>query len=514
MASAAPGRLRVPGAGSAALALALFVSAGCGEPPVDVVLVQVNDVYEIGYVDGRPSTLARLAGLISSLEATGTEAVPVLAGDFLSPSALGEAPVDGERLKGRQMVDVLNRVGIRYVTLGNREFDLDREELRARQRESTFGWLAANLQGTDTGELLEGLGAWDTVRVRSPSGAELVIGLIGLTFTDVGSTADWVRAQDPLAVMREAFPALEGISDVQVALTHLPLDLDRELARAFPGLDLILGGHEHDGHDVRPGPGLARITKARANAETAWVHRLRVDPRTGALSVESEQVDLTGEGQRDIRPDSAVQRRVEEWFDRAFVAFAAVGIRPREIVGEVPQLDGRESTVRFGPSRLTGLIAQAMLRCDAGGSGSPRVALYNSGGIRVDDVLGPGTITEYDVLRVLPFGGAVVRVDVPGSVVSALLDHGRAADASGAGSFLQTSENVTGSVAAWSVDGAPLDPLARYTLVVNDFVAGGYESPGVPIDRAHPWDTIAEMRLALIGAIRGDTMLSGCLPPA
>ena len=38
-------------------------------------------------------------------------------------------------------------------------------------------------------------------------------------------------------------------------------------------------------------------------------------------------------------------------------------------------------------------------------------AFFNAGSIRIDDVLAPGPITQYDVIRVLPFGGAVVEVE-------------------------------------------------------------------------------------------------------
>src|SRR5690242_4932886 len=63
-------------------------------PPVTVTLVHLNDVYEILPVEGGKSGgLARVATVIKQLKATRTPVVTTLAGDYLSPSALGTAVV-------------------------------------------------------------------------------------------------------------------------------------------------------------------------------------------------------------------------------------------------------------------------------------------------------------------------------------------------------------------------------------------------------------------------------------
>ena len=64
--------------------------------------------------------------------------ITTLGGDYVSPSALGTARVNGERLNGRQMVAVLNAVGIDWATFGNHEFDIPEAALRARLAESKF----------------------------------------------------------------------------------------------------------------------------------------------------------------------------------------------------------------------------------------------------------------------------------------------------------------------------------------------------------------------------------------
>src|SRR6187200_3435981 len=108
--ASAPSRAQVPSAVPAATA---------------ITFAHFNDVYEIDAVEnGASGGIARLATTLDRLRRTSAPVVTTLGGDFLSPSALGTAVVAGERLDGRQMVDLLNTVGLQWATLGNHEFDL------------------------------------------------------------------------------------------------------------------------------------------------------------------------------------------------------------------------------------------------------------------------------------------------------------------------------------------------------------------------------------------------------
>ena len=92
---------------------------------VTFTILHFNDVYEITPVEGgRAGGLARVATLRHRLLAADPHTLTVLAGDFFSPSALGTARVDGARLNGRQMVAVLNAVGVDVAALGNHGFDV------------------------------------------------------------------------------------------------------------------------------------------------------------------------------------------------------------------------------------------------------------------------------------------------------------------------------------------------------------------------------------------------------
>ena len=83
-----------------------------------MTILQMNDVYSAGPVDGGSAGgLARVATIIQQLEKEGKTVVPLLSGDFLSPS------VASTIFQGRQMVEALNALPLDLVTIGNHEFD-------------------------------------------------------------------------------------------------------------------------------------------------------------------------------------------------------------------------------------------------------------------------------------------------------------------------------------------------------------------------------------------------------
>ena len=432
-----------------------------------VTILQMNDVYEITPVEGgRAGGLARVATLRQRLLAEGHPVVTVLAGDFYGPSALGTARVDGERLAGRQMVAVLNALGLDVAALGNHEFDLSEEAFRARLAESRFATVSANVAAAG------GAAPFAGVRDRLVLPLAVAPGdTVRLGFTSVvlpSTPKPYVTYGDPLPTLAAAAARLDPEADVEVALTHLTFADDATAAATIPGLDLVLGGHEHDNVRALRGPRFVPVMKADANARTVWVHRLTVDRATRAVTTESELVRITDA----IPDDPAVAAEVARWVEAASAGFRADGFEPARVATVTTEaLDGREATVRTRAAPLGQLLAEAYRRAAA--ADAPVAAVFNSGSIRVDDEIAAGPFTEYDAIRVLPFGGEVLTVRLPGAVLARVLDAGEANV--GTGGFLQTS-GVGRDAADWTVGGQPLDPAAVYTVATSDFLVSGRET--------------------------------------
>lgn len=476
----------------AALSLLLVAFAyGCGESaPPALTIVHFNDVYEIGPVEGgRVGGLARVATVINNLRRTNAPVMTTLGGDYLSPSALATARLDGEPIAGRQMVDVLNAVGLDYATLGNHEFDLAEPAFHARLAQSEFRIITSNVTDLN-GVPFPNTESFAVVPVRVGN-RDLKVGLLGVVLDS--NPRPWVRYL-PVLDSAKAAIAQMGAVDAIVALTHLSLEGDQELVTAIPEIDLSLGGHEHENWLIYRGPNLTPIIKADANVRSLAVISMTF-PTDQRPQISIRLAPITDA----ITADHTVDAEVARWTTVAFDAFRADGFTPDRVIAHLTtSLDGRESAVRNRSTNMTDLITTA-LDAEAGGVD---VAIMNGGSIRIDDQLPAGPVTEYDVIRVLPFGGNLVRMSMGGSLLARVLDVG--VTNQGTGGFLH-ARGVTRQGAQWMVQGKPLQPSVRYTVATTDFLMTGRETNLAFLTREHPLvrdvEDLRDIRLALMAEL-------------
>lgn len=441
-------------------------------PPATLTVLHINDVYEIAGVDGgRSGGLARVAALADRLRARGPLLV-TLGGDYLSPSPLGTARVDGQPLAGRQMVDVLNATGLQWATLGNHEFDGGEAVLKARLGESRFGVVTTNI--TDqTGALFPKTVSSAVFPVRV-GGRTIRVGLIGLTIAT--PPRPWVRYGNPIDAARNEVARLRDRTDAIIALTHLSVAEDKALVEAIPEIDLVLGGHEHENFVAHRGAGFTPIVKADANARSAAVVSLTFTSarRRPAVSARLQVLDAT------MPVKSSVDRLVQRWVQTALEGFRRDGFNPTRVIAAVPEpLDGREAAVRSGPTNLTDLILASMTREAA----MPDVTVLNAGSIRIDDVVPAGPLTEYDLIRVLPFGGTVVTALLRGDVLLDVLEAGQANR--GIGGYLHVFGAVS-TANGWTVGGNAIDRARQYRVAMPEFLLTGGEARMGFLTRTNP----------------------------
>src|SRR5258708_10478848 len=191
-----------------------------GRAQATITILHFNDVYEITPVEaGKAGGLARLARFRADLKAAHPGLITMLGGDYVAPSALGTARVAGERLNGRQMVAVLNALGLDWATFGNHEFDIPDAALRARLPESQFRMVSSNVTDGD-GALFPNTVRSAVIAAKTPAGT-VRLGLLGLTID--ANRQPSVRYAPPVEAARAAVAELKAECDVIVALTHLAL---------------------------------------------------------------------------------------------------------------------------------------------------------------------------------------------------------------------------------------------------------------------------------------------------
>jgi 5'-nucleotidase len=377
---------------------------------------------------------------------------------------LGTAKVDGKALAGQQMVAVLNAMGLDFATFGNHEFDIPEDSFYRRLKESQFKWVSSNVFNAK-GKPFPGIPQSRIINIQGDKGAVVRVGLIGLTIDS--NRRSYVSYRDPIEVAKEQVKLLKNKVDITIAITHLAIDRDRELAESVPEIDAIFGGHEHENIQQWRGQDFTPIFKADANARTVYIHNLLYDTKTRRLKIDSRLQPITNQ----IAEGPNTAKVVKQWVEKGFQAFRANGFVPEQLITNTSvTLDGLESSVRNRSTNLTDLIANAIFKEVPNAD----LAVFNGGSIRIDDAIAPGPITQYDVIRILPFGGKILAVDLEGSILERVLNQGQANR--GTGGYLQTA-NVSQDATSkkWLIAGKPLDPSRSYRIATSDFLVSGRE---------------------------------------
>lgn len=445
-----------------------------GDNQIDLTFLQLNDVYEIAPIsNGKEAGMARVETVHKELLNKNPNTYMFLAGDFFSPSLLGTLKYEGDKIAGRQMVEVMNAMNFDLVTFGNHEFDLKYKQFQNRLNESTFPWTIANaFHKVDdmTGPFYvehEGVKSFipDTyiMEAKDADGTHIKIGFFSVCLPV--NAPDYVSYTDIFEEAQKAYDKLTKEADLVFALTHLDLDDDKKLAEMLPGIPLIMGGHEH--YNMLVPVGDTQIAKADANARTVYIHNIHYNTKTKEVAVKSVLKPITDE----IAADPEVDKIVNKWQVIMKNKVGEVVAQPDEVIYVAAEpLDGRETYIRSEQTNLGKFIAASMQEVT-----NADCAFFNGGSVRIDDQL-HGNITPVDIFRTLPYGGAIFTLKVKGDFLKELLDFGRSHV--GKGAYLQRSgADWDAENEQWLIDGKALNPNKKYTLAINDFLLSGYDIP-------------------------------------
>jgi len=438
-------------------------------------IIQLNDVYEIAPLSGgQYGGMARVAHIRDSVQQLDPNTYMVLAGDFLNPSLLGTIKYNGERIYGKQMVEVMNAMNFDLVTFGNHEFDVTEEGLQKRLNESNFPWITANVRHIIANDTVpfeytrnsEIIPVPDTFTLypQDKDGTKIEVGFVSVTIPS--NPQPFVYYGDIFKESKRAYSDIKSKADIVLGLTHVSIDQDKEISNQNPGIAFIMGGHEHNNMLVESRN--AKITKADANAKTVYIHTFSYNKKTKKLDIDSELLTVDNK----IASKPSVEVIVEKWTNILETEIKQVISNPNEIIYNAnPPLDGTDSSNRSKQTNLGEIITNAMAlsftsNVDAG--------LVNGGSIRIDDMM-EGNITSMDVFRVLPFGGGVLKVNITGSLLKEVLDY--SVSKSGTGAYLQRYNISKNPEEQWIVGSSLLDENNTYTVAFSDFLLKGYDIP-------------------------------------
>jgi 2',3'-cyclic-nucleotide 2'-phosphodiesterase (5'-nucleotidase family) len=451
------------------VAAALCLAGGTAN--AQVTIYQVNDVYRIDAVDnGLVGGLGRAATLIEQSRRRGENVLILHGGDFIAPS------LESRYWGGKQMIDAMNFLHAKAPLIavpGNHEFDERSPTMLAEAiAASRFPWLASNLRLT-TGTPADQRIQQDTV-IRI---GNLRVGIFGLTIIDDARTYATVDTAY-LRIAQERIAALEAEgADVILALTHLPIELDREVAklrRTHPKLMWVVSGHEHYVFDEPMTDSTALLTNGESNARNVFRVKLTAG-KPPRLTSEMIRLDST------IAIDRAYQAQIEQKYRTEIERI--VPFFNQRIGTSSTLLDGREEAVRGGESTwgnyLTDVMRGAFPDIPAD------IAVLNGGAIRIDDIV-TGPIRWEHLARTFGFPTRVALVWLRGSDVIARVLEQSVSGEPGNGRFLQVSgvrfsfdrrlpagSRVSDVHVQRAGTWQPIDLNALYIVAVPDYSYGG-----------------------------------------
>lgn len=382
----------------------------------------------------------------------GRQTIFLLAGDLLTGTSYSTV------FKGTMGVELLNTMNLTAMVVGNHEFDYGitnlLENLKPRMK---FPLLSANILNS------EGKGLFEPYIVKRFEDSNACVLIMGLTTTRTPVTTSPKNVEkleflDPEAVAKQIL-ANAPTGCMVIALTHIGFKQDRLLAAAVPQINVIIGGHSHTKVDEPQKVGDTLVCQASAYAE--YVGRLDLDFKDGRiLSYQGKLVPLDP----SVREEKKISALIEDYKKR-------MGPELEKPLGVTDIfLDGSRSSVRSdNENDLCTLIAGIM----ATAVGAD-ISFLNGGAIR--NGLNQGVITMNDVYSALPFDDAIVKMDLKGSTIEALLQNSLELPQGSGGklkSFGIRYLNSDGKVRLMRIRGAQFDPSKSYSVAISEFLASG-----------------------------------------
>lgn len=454
------------------IALALFAVSCVSVPPPahHFRILQINDVYKIeGLANGTSGGLSRVRALREQLGADGTPVLLLHAGDFLFPSVMSKY------LDARPMVDVLNQLDgdeskadpLMVVTFGNHEFDKgDATILLKSLADSQFRWVATNTKyckaENDCNQTFAALSP-NVVDTMLVDVAGTRVGIFGLLLP---MSKSYVTTTDLRQAATNAIAQLRGGgAKMIIAITHENMPDDVALVQAVPGIDLVIGGHDH--LYARQQVGSTWVAKGDADAKKVLVYDVTVGNKVD-VSPRCVLVDAS------VPKDAKVDDAVSKWMNQ-LDGLIPGGAKTR--IGDTKYLlEGTEPAVRGKETALGNLLVDA-----ARDRMHTDIAFLNGGSIRINDDIPAGApITNYDLEGVFYYTNVLVAFELTGQQLLDILNNSISLADSGDGRFLQISgfrfkygkvgDKFVVNASDVMVGGAPLDLAKKYTATTLDYV--------------------------------------------
>jgi 5'-nucleotidase/UDP-sugar diphosphatase len=363
---------------------------------ISLHIATLNDVY----VFGAPSRGGGFSRAVTAMRRARSErgSVLVCCGDVLGGSAVAE------QSRGHTPLRLIDALRPDIAALGNHEFDFGSNRLQELILESQTMWLCSNV---------EPLKGTHRIWVKHMEHG-IKAGFFALCTPSTAHSSfpgDDVVFEDPVVAAQRLVRHLREELDcaLVVAVTHMFLEEDKRLVSEVLGIDLVLGGHEHQPCAITHNGVL--VLKCGQNG--LWVGHVQID-----ISLDRKERHISW------RLDSTHSESPDPECMDILSRHATVDESDENLEFPLPDtlcLDTRSSRVRTGSCSGGNLVADALLF----GMPGADMGVINGGFIRGDRLYRAGHIlTSSDLEDEFPFPCAAVLLEITVSdLLSALCEH-------------------------------------------------------------------------------------------
>lgn len=439
-----------------------------GAKEVEIPIVTFNDFHGSLAESKSDVGAAKLVGEIKRVKEENPNTVVVTGGDIYQGSAMSNL------LKGKPVTAMLKEMGLEFSAVGNHEFDWGYEHIPDWAKAGEFDFLASNIYEKETGEPVEWAKPYGVVEREGKK-----VGFIGLATPETAyktkpDNVAHLEFKDPVEATKTWVNYLENEEkvDAVVVLSHLGSEQNRETGEItgeivevaeVPGVDAIISAHSHQRVEGKVNG--VPVIQAYKNGRNLGYVNLKFDDKN-ELVVTTKLDDISK--RKDTLP---VDKNMEDILAKFEADLAPVmNEKVTDLSVDLPH--NRDT----GVSPMGATVAETMRRIvDAD------IAITNGGGVRAP--LMAGTITVGDMYTILPFDNTLVTMEMKGSDIIKVLEHGIEPDNFGWGQHAgvklwytpgaERGEKITSVRLA---DGTKLENDKYYTVVTNDFMAVGGDS--------------------------------------
>lgn len=494
-----------------AIFLTLLALAAAGAQALTIDVFHTSDVH--GWYFARPARWDKAApdrlmggfpALAALLEKQTTPYLLLDSGDMF------QGTPEGMLSKGMASIELMNKLGYSAAVPGNHDYDNGEDAFRTLVSSAAFPFLGANIYEKKDGGPVPYLKPY--VLLHKDGKTIAVLGLAnmhdstltlpanvkGLDFRDEASeAAKWmpeIKAQHPDAVIVITHMGISedlGTKLVDVSTWTFPAGARSTLAiaRAAPGITLVLGGHDHTGlfngyHDPVSGAwlgesyyGLSYVTRAELSFDDATGKLTGVNVKLVPL-----WIDRTGQDPAVLGVVDGLKAQVQQ----------KMGRKVGEAAGELG-FSGK------GLDNAIGSWLSDVTRRTAG----TQLAFQNTHALRHSIAKGP--VYLRDLYQAMPFDNTIETMTLTGAqIAQAMRDNIRdgMSDMQVSGLTVEFRQGPEGRAAGIKLyrDGKEIKPGDRFTVATNSYLAGGGDGGAVFTAATDKKDTMVLVRDAMIKA--------------